>query len=293
MSQDISITNTNLMQRLEQLEQGYHRISTESVQMHARFRSAQRRLRVQAGLAFVALVGVIAVAPGSRAALAQGYGVTLQQVAASLATAQSSITAMQSRTTALENRATTLEGKTQFITASANGKWTAITGANLFIQNGLGSTNGIPGIPFSTYMPVTNGLGNLIIGYNAYGNTRGDARNGSHNLILGDANSYTSYGGIIAGFNNTISGAYATVTGGIENVASGPNSTVSGGLFNFATGTQASVSGGAQNTAGGTNSTVSGGAGNVAGGANTTVGGGFGLTYNTDFGWAAGNYRTP
>ena len=49
-----------------------------------------------------------------------------------------------------------------------------------------------------------NGTGNLVLGYDEKPGTQ----TGSHNLLLGGTgNSYTSYGGIVGGFSNKISGA--------------------------------------------------------------------------------------
>ena len=64
-----------------------------------------------------------------------------------------------------------------------------ITGANLHLLNGMGATQ------------TTNGLGNLIVGYQALRNDPAfpDVRTGSHNLIVGDRHSYSSYGGIVVG----------------------------------------------------------------------------------------------
>src|SRR5207245_2315057 len=99
---------------------------------------------------------------------------------------------------------------------------------------------------------TTNGLGNLIVGYNE---TRlpsaGDVRLGSHNIIVGSKNDYSSYGGIVAGNNNGSRSFYASVLGGIQNTASGPYSSVSGGTGNNASGQWTSISGGAANTASG------------------------------------------
>ena len=57
------------------------------------------------------------------------------------------------------------------------------TAVNVQIVNGSGSTDGLP-----------NGSGNLIVGYNETGNLSGDNRSGSHNIVGGKANSYSSYG---------------------------------------------------------------------------------------------------
>src|SRR5262249_47214743 len=134
-----------------------------------------------------------------------------------------------------------------------------ISGANLFIRNGTGSTN------------TNNGLGNLIIGYNELrpvipNSTDPNVRTGSHNLVLGARNNYRSYGGIVAGDTSEIGAACASVTGGYRNTASGEYSCVSGGYFSKATGSYASVSGGQLNTAGGISSSVSGGSAGLASG---------------------------
>ena len=180
---------------------------------------------------------------------------------------------------------------------TVSGTDVTLTGYNLHIVNGLGSTG------------TLNGRGNLIIGYNALGNTRdaGDVRRGSHNLILGDLNNYSSYGGLVAGFDNSISGFYASVSGGNRNTASGFIASVSGGSVNTASGQYASVSGGQDNTAnntfasvsGGVNNTagsdyasVSGGVGNTASGEATSVSGGNGLTQSTKYGWTGGTFHT-
>lgn len=112
--------------------------------------------------------------------------------------------------------------------------------SNLHIRNGLNATDATP-----------NGLGNLIIGYNEQRATiLGDApRNGSHNVVIGTGHGYTSYGGLVSGQANTISGPYASVSGGIFNTASGYSSSVSGGVQNRAEGEATSVSGGSGNTA--------------------------------------------
>ena len=62
-------------------------------------------------------------------------------------------------------------------------------------------------------------------------------RTGSHHLIVGSEHSYSSYGGLVAGWGNTISGTYSSVSGGWKNSASGPLSSVSGGQDRVVTGT--------------------------------------------------------
>src|SRR5262249_7595852 len=129
-----------LKARLEQLE-------ARSEQAEQRYLSAQRRLRAQAALAFVAVTGAILVSPANRTALAQGYGITLQQVL--------------NRVIALETRATNLETKTKFVSIGADGEM-HVVGTNLHIENGLGATNGEPSNPYDYIHPIVNGKGNLI-----------------------------------------------------------------------------------------------------------------------------------
>ena len=89
---------------------------------------------------------------------------------------------------------------------ATNGPGTELTlsGVNVHIVNG----------DESMATDSTNGLGNLIIGYNDSNSTLAAINSGSHNLVLGRANQYSSFGGIVGGVNNVISGAYATVLGG-------------------------------------------------------------------------------
>ena len=115
---------------------------------------------------------------------------------------------------------------------------------------------------FSTTM--VDGLGNLIIGYNEIGDEAGlfyppPVRKGSHNLIVGSGHAYSSSGGFVAGYRNTIGNSFSTVTGGFLNVANGEYSSVSGGLLNVAGGEFSAVSGGMQNDTPSFASSVAGG----------------------------------
>lgn len=183
------------------------------------------------------------------------------------------------------------------------------TGCNVNVRSGAGST----------YAAV-NGLGNLVVGYNE--NPDVFPRTGSHNLIVGSDNGYSSSGGFAAGYGNRVlapaasvsggsgnvasgdsatvsggsgnvaSGLYATVSGGTGNVASLSLATVSGGFENTASGGYATVSGGKNNTASGDYATVSGGENNTASGNAATVGGGNGHTQTVNDGWLAGTGNT-
>lgn len=104
-------------------------------------------------------------------------------------------------------------------------------GVNVQIVDGTGSTAG----------KAVNGLGNLIVGYDE---DQGDRKTGSHNIVVGAHHTYSSYGGLVAGYNNSLSGPYAAVTGGRGNQAIGNYSSVSGGRNNQASGESSTVSGG-------------------------------------------------
>lgn len=135
------------------------------------------------------------------------------------------------------------------------------TGVNVQVVNGLGSTA----------FPA-NGTGNLIVGYNEAQSD--DERTGSHNVVVGYHHSYPSNGGLVAGYNNTISGPFSSVTGGRDNVAASSQATVSGGQGNTAGGAYSSVSGGGGNKATTLYASVSGGQGNTATGIGSSVSGG-------------------
>ncbi len=201
------------------------------------------------------------------------------------------------------------------------------TGANVQIVNGLGATDGEPNNPEDVNNYVTNGLGNLIVGYNetqaSLGNGGYDTRYGSHNLILGDYNEYTAFGGYVGASFNTVTAPYSsivsgslnevdgvdcailggeynyvasdfygTVLGGSDNEASGEYASVSGGADCIASGDSSSVSGGERNTASGSTSSVSGGVTNAASGQSSNVSGGGNVTEGNEQGWAAGTYES-
>lgn len=113
------------------------------------------------------------------------------------------------------------------------------SGCNVHITNG------------EDYTESTNSYGNLVIGYNdATSSCKNNCtRSGSHNIILGTNNAYSSYGGIVTGELNSILGKYATITGGTGNEVSGMYASVSGGEDNVASGFASSVSGGRNNIA--------------------------------------------
>jgi len=143
---------------------------------------------------------------------------------------------------------------------TANGD-SRFEGGNVFINNGMDDCDDI------------NGKGNLIVGTN-FANVAYNP--GSHNVVIGLGHKYSSFGGLVAGYNNEISGDLASVTGGTGNIASGSFSSISGGYKNKATRINSHVSGGNRNTAKGKESSVSGGYKNNANGRYASVTGGMG-----------------
>ena len=276
--------------QLQQLETRLQQAELRFQQAETSIFIAQRRARRLGGLALAALLGCAAA--GIRpAAQAQGYGVTLQTLMFRIAALNTTLSALETtvrgQTTSigtLQTATQALETKTQY--QSVSGASTIFSGTNVYIQNGLGATNGYPQDPSSTFHAVTNGLGNLIIGYNAaghldYGNglpVVQDIRTGSHDLILGDKGNYSSFGGLIAGKNNMVSAPYASVSAGVNNLAGGSFSTVSGGSSNIAMGYLSSISGGNSNLAQSPTSSISGG---------------YNLTQSDSFGWSAGSLHSP
>jgi hypothetical protein len=167
----------------------------------------------------------------------------------------------------LEQRVTALEDKLVAVTFNSATNELAITKANLRIVKGLNATD------------TTNGLGNLLVGYNELrGDPRlgPDVRTGSHNVVVGKFDNFSSFRGVVIGQRNEISGAFASVSGGEGNMASGRSASVTGGEVNTASGEFSSVSGGEGNSASGHASSVSAGNANTASGDFSSVSGGGG-----------------
>ncbi|MCX7554006.1 hypothetical protein OS175_08965 [Marinicella sp. S1101] len=207
-------------------------------------------------------------------------------------------------------------------------------GINVQINDGSGDTEG-----------ATNGLGNLIVGYNedatsprlfcstpgifglgqctdAGGTILSNVYTGSHNIITGKGNSYTSFGGTIGGNSNILNTAHNVILTGFQNITSGglyttittgqTNSnagayaiingganalitldstaaSITGGEFNVADTAFSTVSGGDNNYANGQYSTISGGSSNSTSGVSSTVSGGAFRTASGQFDWVAGS----
>jgi hypothetical protein len=111
-------------------------------------------------------------------------------------------------------------------------------GVNVHVQSGSGAT-----------IDAATGLGNVIIGYNETDPAVGLPRNGSHNLVGGQMNSFSSSGGVVFGVRNAIRGQYAAILSGERNVASGVTSSILGGGQNNASGQYSTILGGQLNVA--------------------------------------------
>jgi hypothetical protein len=197
---------------------------------------------------------------------------------------QDQLAALQQAVTTLQGQVATLQSALMQATATIaclqmapSGVDLIVNGCNLHIRSGGGSTDA-----------VVNGVGNLIVGYNENFNSSFD-RTGSHNVIIGSHHSYSSFGGLVAGVENSLSGPGASIVGGAENIASGRLATISGGFQNIASGLGSTVSGGFDHVASGLGSSVSGGYGNIASGQFATVSGGQSRSAPGDFDWAAGS----
>jgi hypothetical protein len=104
-------------------------------------------------------------------------------------------------------------------------KTVRFTGVNVQVVNGLGGTSGNAMYTTEPTLVSTNGLGNLIIGYNEVRGF-GDKRSGSHSLILGAYENYEGFGNIVSGMGNEVSGYGSICLASINSVSSNQNSAV-------------------------------------------------------------------
>jgi hypothetical protein len=159
---------------------------------------------------------------------------------AALADANAAIAALQSAPepasiAELDERIAATENTLTCASYDAVARDFILEGCNVPIRNGMGDTR------------TVSGLGNLIIGYNQSLGPKD--RTGSYNLVIGDEHAYSSYGGLIAGFRNSVSSPWGSVTGGTDNSVAGVSGSVTGGRDNKVTASNtASISGGAGRT---------------------------------------------
>ena len=213
---------------------------------------------------------------------------TITTMQGTITTLQNTISTLQADLATIQsNTVLDLDGRLIFLVDS-NGYATAqFTGVNVQVVNGVNHG-------------TLNGLGNLIVGYNeattvlqaqevcsdgafadqtsceTAGNTWGrNHKTGSHNLVAGRWNSYSSHSGAVFGHNNVVNRPGASVTGGYGNAATGLRATVTGGYTNVASGDRSAILGGFAGRAEGLLSTLSGGEQNVSSGQYSNIVSGF------------------
>lgn len=197
----------------------------------------------------------------NHAATLTSHATTLNTHATTLTSHDTRLGDVETDNSAQDNRLAALETKTASMEAqTVNGQASVVfSDVNVHIRSGSGSTTG-----------AVNGRGNLVVGYDE-ARTSGSAKTGSHNLVLGTSNNYTSFGGIVGGSSNAITNNYASVISGANNTASGSRSVIVTGDFNEATGTYSSIVTGSSNDATGTGSVAISGSQNISSGGDSVV----------------------
>jgi hypothetical protein len=156
------------MDSLDSIRERVEALEQQAKAMEAHTRTVERRLRSWRGIACGVLVlALLSLAlPSGKAADTQPRG--------------------------MAERMATLEHKLRAMAFDDAANEVVIAGANLRIINGLGDTE------------TTNGLGNLIVGYNEPRKFGGpDIRTGSHNVVVGRFHNFSSFGGFVAGDHNS------------------------------------------------------------------------------------------
>lgn len=123
---------------------------------------------------------------------------------------QTTIVSLQNQVIALQTELAEVQshlvfGLNDYVSVIDSTNTVMVSGANFQVTNGLGAA------PNSWLGQTgTNGLGNLIIGYNEEtGYAEEYVRTGSHNLVIGVGHSYMGYGNIIGGMRNVVNGQYS------------------------------------------------------------------------------------
>src|SRR5262249_10633239 len=114
--------------------------------------------------------------------------------------------ALETKAAASESKIAALEATLKGVTRSGN--MITFSGVNVKIDNGLEESQ-------------QNGLGNLFMGYNVNILEKQPEQTGSHNIVLGKSESFTSHGDIIVGFANKAFGNDSMLVGA-GNTVTGP-----------------------------------------------------------------------
>jgi predicted nucleic acid-binding Zn-ribbon protein len=183
-----------------------------------------------------------------------GFAADVQSNSADVAAVVSSQSTQDTRLSALEAKTASMS------TDTIDGRAAVVFDAvNLHLRSGSGSTAG-----------TVNGLGNLVIGYDE-ARTTGSDKSGSHNIVFGRLANYTSFGGLVGGSNNAVTGSYASILTGSNNEATSTYSVVIAGSSNDSTGTSSVVVTGSNNEATSGDSVVISGSSNDSTGTDSVV----------------------
>jgi hypothetical protein len=259
-----------------------------------------------------AMVGVAAAAPPENAMVARvaALETAVKALQADLTTTKADLAATNARLadtngklSDLTTRVVAIEGSNvlaldpfvSVVPSAINdlpGPHVLFTGVNVHVRNGNRWKES----------HTSNGTGNLILGYDEVPESYAPAydpatyRTGSHNLVLGRSNRFSSWGGLVSGVNNTLSGGAGAVVGGEMNVVSGWYGAIVGGLENSVSAPDGVIAAGRGNQAiddpvVSTHGTaVFGGINNTAAHAGAAVLGGLGNTASTECATVAGGY---
>ena len=169
----------------------------------------------------------------------------LQGIQATIVSLQSQVLALQTELAEVQSHV--VIGLNDYVSVIDSTNNVMVSGANFQITNGLGAE------PSSWLGQTgTNGLGNLIIGYNEEtGYAEEYVKTGSHNLVIGVDHSYMGYGNIIGGMRNEVNAQYSACISRESEMTWGNVNILLGGARNIMVGTSRSVLiGGEWNTLG-------------------------------------------
>jgi hypothetical protein len=153
-----------------------------------------------------------------------------------------------------------------------------ISAANLQLVDGTGDTDGTP-----------NGLGNLMIGYAE--SHAGLERGGSHNVVLGRDNEWSSFGGLVTGRYNRVAGEDTAVIGGRYSDTTGAGAVSIGGLGADVSGEGAVGVGGTENSLSGVHAVAVAGLRNEANGPHSLAAGGWKVEASGDRATVIGGFH--
>ena len=176
---------------------------------------------------------------------------------------------------AIDGRLSNVEETLTCVTYDVVAKDLIFVGCNVHVRDGSGLTQG------------TSGLGNLVVGYNL--DTAGVLdRFGSHNVIIGDGQAYTTSGHLLTRSVGSSQDMTVTVGGNLSEIVSGNRSGNVGSNSSISVGRDSSVNVGSDSSVSvGSNSSVS-----VAGDSSINVGSDSSMTVGKNLTTNVGNDLT-